>query len=1091
MTGRLPGDQLGFDLAVAPPPALPPPSDEQRSVLEFAADLVVVAGAGSGKTRTLVDLYARLIEESGIAGPSRILCLTFTDRAAREIQRRIQSRIAAPAHLREIESAPVTTFHAWCTRVLKEHPIEVGIDPRFRVLQAEEADELLRRCASDILRQGLAAGDRAAQVAVGILGLGRATARLAELVQSIRNAGWSERRPIERFEERLAEVEALAAGPLVQAVGQRGRSFAEEARRTRLTPRGATNLAAFEAALEAWNRAPGEETAEALAAGIRAVGRTPQFDGARELREEIAASLAAWRMALDETGHRLQLGAWPALTVSLRAGYREARRALGALDYDDLLLRTRDLFAAHSEILALYRQRYQAVLVDEHQDTDPVQHEILRLLIGDDALAGRPRPEDPRWCVVGDPRQAIYGFRGATMAAFTDLAARAAARDAHRTLAFNYRSRRALVDFHNAFFPDLLPDGHVPQRAYRPAEGEGVAVELLASGDLGLSVAEAQHVEARALAARLRAACDEDDPGRVLVPDGAGEMRTARAGDIVLLLRRLTQVEPYRRALQTVGLDPILAGGGGFYGRQEVFDVLNALEAALFPHDPVALVSFLRSPMVGLADDALYVLSRGWKRNGTSLVDHIAGTLGDAGVESEERRRTGDGVAILEGIRQRADREPPGQVLTWLIDRTGYAAVLDALPDSHQRRANLARLLSMADEAPALEAALLTDWTARLRQRTERPPREVDASLPESEGRVRILTIHAAKGLEFPIVAVADIGGTLGSGPGDVAFDRHLGVVAKWWESPATQGRPTLSYHQARLAEKAREQAEETRILYVAATRARERLFLSGPAGTGPWLSHVRAFTARPDADGVLTTSSLVDWAGRFPATSRSRPPAMAETGVACLPPVPPGAGEIPASRLAAAWAGQPANTGRPGRPAAVQEVEREARRLGVVGHAALERFPLQRPVGFDLAGWLTAAIGMTPEDGHRLAGFIERDVAPELDRARRYFREHPFRLHLPDDGGIVVGTIDCLLEDAGGTWWVWDYKFGTGSPDLDATHAAQLSIYALAAAAAFGLAEIRGRLWHVADGTTRDFVWDGTALVQIEAELPRFMAAI
>ena len=253
-------------------------------------------------------------------------------------------------------------------------------------------------------------------------------------------------------------------------------------------------------------------------------------------------------------------------------------RGLDEADGGDRLAGARRMLEPESALRSRVLRRLLDRLLVGVRLVDPV----LRLLLGDGSNGDG---QDHRWCVVGDARQSIYGFRGATVEAFTELAREAEARQAHRTLAFNYRSSAELISFHNAFFPRLLTAGphaetlaYVAQRAFRPA-GPGSAVELLVPEENDLTTTDARELEARALAARIRAACDPADPDALSVWDReAKRWRPARYGDVVILMRKLTQVEPYRRALQAVGIETVVTGSGEFYGRQEVFDVLNALE---------------------------------------------------------------------------------------------------------------------------------------------------------------------------------------------------------------------------------------------------------------------------------------------------------------------------------------------------------------------------------------------------------------------------------------------------------------------------------------------------------------------------------
>jgi len=1089
-------DDLQLDLGLGPrgngeaavaQPKIRATSDEQRAVIDFPHDLVVTAGAGSGKTRTLVDLYERILSEPELVGvetvgPREILCLTFTERAARELQERIRARVTDLDVLRELESAPVTTFHGWCARALRDHPLEAGVDPRFAVLGEEAADELLHRTVVETLRCGLES-DPAARQAVELLGLREASARIVSLVRDLRTAGWSRTRPIERFEERLSEVEGAISGPLPGRVSVAADALLAAARAGKLTPKGRDYLHSYERARESWRRDRGSAAETALRDVANIASRSWRFDEATPLRHAVIEAIDALRAARSEIDHRFQLGVWPALAVSARDAYRSARATRRALDYDDLLLRTRALLAANAEVLASYRRRTRVVLVDEHQDTDPVQHDILGLLVGREALDGRPTDGAPRWCVVGDSQQSIYGFRGATVQAFESMVRSAAGRGARRALSTNYRARSDVVEFLNGFFPAILLGGeredeiaYLAQRAHR-VMGDG-GVELIDPEGLLLPAADARRYEARALAARIAAACDPGDPRAVIVHDAVtGEPRTARPGDVVVLLRKLTLVEPYRRALDGVGLESVVVGGSGFYGRQEVFDVLSALEAALFPNDPIPLVGFLRSPMVGLPDDAIWTALSGWSRRDGPLLPRLEAATDGVELDAEEAASLAEGLSILGELKQRADRHPPAEVVAWLVDRTGYAAVLDALPDRVQRRANLDRLLTLAERAPSEGAALLSDWIALLRRRVERPPRERDASLPEAGDRVRVMTIHQAKGLEFPIVALADMGGKTPEGLGGVAFDPDLGVVSKWWEDAGAEPEPTLGYRAAKEAAARRERAEEGRLLYVASTRARDHLILSAGATDHWWATAARDFAASDAGRALVRTLPIKEWWTRFAAALGQSPP-LAAPGVGVLQPLPAAPGEATARELAAAMTGFEGTAGP--RWTGARVAAEEALRRGDLGHRALERMPLSKPGELDVAAWLAGPGGLSNAEAQALAPYVEREVLPTLASAPTVAREHPFRLHAPG-GGIVTGAIDVLWRSPDGGWWVGDYKFAEADPASAERHEAQLAIYALAAAAALGLDEVRGRLWYVDEGGGRELRWVAADLAETE----------
>jgi ATP-dependent helicase/nuclease subunit A len=1081
-------------------------SPEQLAVVRFEDDLVVTAGAGSGKTRTLVELYANLVESPesvGIAsddfGPERILCLTFTERAAREIKERIREVISDPEHRRQLEAAPISTFHAFCAGVLRRHPLEANIDPGFSVLSDDVAQELLMSVAVETLHRGVAGGDLAARSAVQLLGLARAGERLVHLVQAIRTAGWEPRQPIVRFEEQLEQIAAAIEYDLPQSVATAVETVVAAAHKANLkSPKAKYYLKTIEDTYAAWSSDPTPANEESLDQACNAPAHSWRFQGATELRHAARGAITLLRGARSELEHQAELGCWPALAVSIRAAYRDARISRRVLDYDDLLLRTRGLLIRHPEVRRHYSERFRAVLVDEHQDTDPVQQEILTLLIDAEPMPGQSTEAAPRWCVVGDAKQAIYGFRGARVEAYRELAIEAEQRGAIRILRSNYRSRPELVAFHNAFFPDVLdPDTHAGQTPYeeqiahRQPSGKP-AVEFLrpfdASGETDgqkarPAVSQREH-EARALAIRLKVACDPTSADVIRIQDPvSGESRPANPGDFAVLLRRMTDVEPYRHALQAVGLESVVVGSGSFYLRQEVYDCLNAIDAALTPKDPIPLIAFLRSPMAGLTDDAIYRLARGWdRRSGSPLRDHVFASP-ESVLSDEELAVIEDARSTLDELASRADTEPPGDTLAWLLDRTAYTAIVDALPDRAQRRANLRRLISVADRAPRDGVKLLAEWAAGLRRRTNVPPRERDAPLPDAGNRAVIMSIHQAKGLEFPIVVVADIGSRSRFRIDEVAFDSELGIVANRWDDTLGNWTPTLSHEHAKERAKERDAAEEARLLYVASTRARDHLILSAGVKGNVWLELVETFAQRDDSG--LVTPSQSEWAARFAAATAVEPD-VPGPGRPYSERLPTALGDTTAREVAALLAGLPAGTGP--RAAAAHDSMRAARWRGLIGHEALQRIPLDPPNEFDLNDWLSRVVGVDADEIPMLAEFIEDHVQPILGTAQQVDREHPFRLSLPH-AGTVVGTIDCLWQDTDGEWWVWDYKFGGPNPDLDAFHDAQLAVYALATAAALDLERVNGRVWHV-DGTEhRDLEWDRDALAELESRIVDVLA--
>jgi hypothetical protein len=246
------------------------------------------------------------------------------------------------------------------------------------------------------------------------------------------------------------------------------------------------------------------------------------------------------------------------------------------------------------------------------------------------------------------------------------------------------------------------------------------------------------------------------------------------------------------------------------------------------------------------------------------------------------------------------------------------------------------------------------------------------------------------------------------------------------------------------------------------------------------WVEAVRAFATSEAGPALVRTSAISDWADRFAAALGQSPP-LTGPGVPVLEPAKAALGEATARELAAEMA-DAATVPAPAWPGAGAASD-EALRRGERGHRALERMPLSPPGEHDLATWLAGPGGLDRAEALALTPYVEREILPALGSASTVAREHPFRLHAPN-GGIVTGAIDVLWQDPAGAWWVGDYKFAEADPASGERHAAQLAIYALAAATVLGLEEVRGRLWYVDEGRGRDLHWDAAALAAIERRL-------
>ena len=523
------------------------------------------------------------------------------------------------------------------------------------------------------------------------------------------------------------------------------------------------------------------------------------------------------------------------LALEARQAYDEAKRGRDGLDFDDLLVKTRDLLKPRPRA-ATPGRAVEFLLVDEFQDTDPVQSEILRSLGGDAFASGR-------LFVVGDYKQSIYRFRGARPQLFQDIQGEFPAEGRH-ALTENFRSTTGVIDFVNALFADAFPGEHPP---LEPGPGsspasDGPAVEFVWAEEpaddediKAKGANEARKTEARWLARLIRSRIDA---GWMVRDRKTKTVRRADAGDVAFLFRAMTDLAPYEAALQAEGLDFHVVGGKAFYAQQEVQDLVNVLSVIEDPLDPVALAGALRGPFFGLSDEALFRLG------GSAPFDLAEGLErldGLAGLSNLDRRGVAGARRLLAHWRGLKDRVSIAELVDRVLDESGFEAALLGEFLGDRKRANARKLVRLARRFDARGGFTLGHFVARIREDLREPPREEQAATTDEEGNsVRLMSIHQAKGLEFPIVVVPDLNRKQELPRKGVAFHPELGPLVRPVAVEEDRGQGddeegsgrSLGWVAFETVERLEEEAESIRLFYVATTRARDALILS--AGAAP-----------------------------------------------------------------------------------------------------------------------------------------------------------------------------------------------------------------------------------------------------------------
>lgn len=756
----------------------PAPTAEQAAAIgNRDRDVFLEAGAGTGKTRVLVERYCEAVASDGIE-PERILAFTFTEKAAAEMRRRVRVELTSRADAagdagerarlqgaaRAGESAPITTIHGFCRRLLAAHPVAAGLDPRFRVLDADEASRLARAAFDDAL--GALAGEDEA-VALAAAGYRN---RLGGLIL----AAHSELRNRGAVELHLPDIDVTAI----------------DGREEPATP--------------------GEARA-------------------------ITESYEALRRLLTAFGERFER--------------RKAERS--AVDFDDLQLLALELLRGNRTILDAQSGRFDHLLVDEFQDTSPIQVELVGMLAG----------EETRTFRVGDAAQSIYGFRGADLESFRRVRADLAADGGTAMLGLtgSFRSSPDVLAAVNLIGAELLSD-FTPLAVGRepvPAPGpDGPAIELLLThakgwgeeedgtviGTVAADTPQSRVAEARALAGRLRELAD------------AG----VAPGSMVLLLRAFTHVDAYAEALELAGLDPYVVGGRGYWSSQQVTDALSLLGCVANPLGDESLLGALASPAAAVSPDGLWMLRRiAGGRHLWPAVEELAGTAEEepaaepddpeeaARLAEQRRWREALGAADREriagfhdklvGLRSGAALLPLDELVERTLEEFGYDLAALMMDDGLRRTANLLKLVRLAGEFESHDGRDLRAFLDQAADRAALSDREAEAAVAaEDHAGIRVMTVHAAKGLEFECVAVADLGRKLSSGGHPpslrLAYDED-GEAPRVGLRLARAGAATIDLAGYReLNDRAADaEAEESgRLAYVAASRARSRLLLSG-----------------------------------------------------------------------------------------------------------------------------------------------------------------------------------------------------------------------------------------------------------------------
>lgn len=1034
--------------------------DRRRIREDLDAALFVEAGAGTGKTSELVQRVLALVD-SGVE-IRNIAAITFTEAAAAELRDRVRvalegwskdgdeaRRERATYALEHLDGAALETLHAFSGRLLGMYPLEAGIPPRFQVIDevgyaiqaGHEWDDVHARMQKE---PGLETAITYA-LALGVR------------LESARNS-YSLRGVFDRFCDNWDRLppEPFAGEPFSEPDTRHLVALMDKA--IALRPQCSDDddrLATFLDDLVEIRRRVAHATipvqrARALNSYVRQPQRRNQ--GRKENWTDKALVAAAIREMHEERERLLeQLGAslLPPLLEFLRKAalaFAVRRRAEGLLAFQDLLVLARDLLRDHPAVRDELCGRFTRLLIDEFQDTDPLQADIAALL----ATPADGMPIAPgRLFFVGDAKQSIYRFRRADIEMYQDSRTRFGCEPVG--LASNFRSSSAVIDWCNHVFAQLLGEerpgqaGH--QQLHAAREGlDGGSVHLLGGPREGMLAAELDEAEASSIAEATARVITE----KWQVQDRDGSRRPARFDDIAVLLRTRKFLRQLERNFEALDVPYRVESRSLVFETQGVRDILSILAAIDDPTDEVAVVAALRSPAFACGDD--------------DLLRHFEGGGRWDYVTDQYRQSRGvgpvrDAFDYLHGLHERRAWIPLGELVDRVIRERGLREIAFAhrRPREHWQRYRF--LLEQVRALEANEGATLHDLVSWLRRQASGYSLVNETVTPEEDDdAVRVMTVHASKGLEFPIVIMAGFGG-----------DRNDRDMLVW---PRDGGPPqvrlgnaqTSGYVEANAAESELETYERARLVYVAATRARDHLVVStfhSPSSRGDGSEAQQLLRICADAPGL--------WSPFPPGASTVR----------LVPPASPPARDLPPfetwrrdrdallraqARTQAIAATVVAGTGDSGPETADDEGSQVFRRgraatsVGRAVHAVLQSVDLES--GSDVAVLSAAAAAAegiparTAEIERLVRALIASDVVQEAVAGNRYWRE--VFVSAPVGEILVEGYIDLLYEGPRGLVVV-DYK--TDSVEDDESIVAATERYRLQGAAyALALERTLGR---------------------------------
>ncbi len=777
---------------------------QEKAIKTINKNIAVNAGAGTGKTKVLTERFIEILENGDLEKNKEvegIVAITFTKKASQEMVDRIREEIknkfdenlSWSRYYRDMEKSNISTIHSFCSNILRENPIEARIDPMFEVLEDYTSAKLLKESIKEVLLRELEEKD---EVYSFLRLLKRNT--LDSLIEDlysvynlIRTVGLNfeetKKKTINYLEKLKIDQKDLdlIKNTFIYLMDNLPKSSKFYKIKDNIN----------------WIKFSEENYSEEELPGLLEFLSKNVGTSKKEAEKIQSLKVSLEKTKLNSEKENL----WIYITVldlliEIDKLYTWKKKEIRGLDYDDLQIITSKLLDK-KEIREKYQKKYKYIMVDEFQDTNELQKDIIYKLASKDSKLDRSN-----LFIVGDPKQSIYGFRGADINVFYKVVEDIKTESGQETITLekNYRTVGTVLDFINNIFSKLMEEKYDKLSEFWKSDNE-IDVEIIENTELEVpdNYGESEYsryYEGEVIAKRIRQLVD------------SGKYKY---GDFAILFRATTRNYKYEDALNKYGVPYYNTGGKRYFDQQEVKDLINALKSLVNPFDAISTIGFLRSPMIGLKDTSIYWILR---QENDTIYKKMIDVLNTNNLENDESKKIQNTINLFDELYETKELYGLSKLLEKIIEDTYFIESLLLTQDGKQSLANVYKFKDMANDYEKSHSGTMEDFIDYLEEAKNRD---------ESQGRiqsenanvVKILTIHKSKGLQFPVVIIPEMSTGSRQDHSNILFDKNIGIALK-----LDNGKALHDKIKEDLIKKDKE--ERKRVLYVAMTRAQEMLIL-------------------------------------------------------------------------------------------------------------------------------------------------------------------------------------------------------------------------------------------------------------------------